>query len=133
MGSFFTLKEIEKVVVHDIYLKNEVNRRAPALEYIDDIYKAAEFINAQVIDKPEIKCSWMLKKEFFPQVEGYLLYNHKDDEFPASLQVLFSGERVKEVKGEDLAVLTIATLNQLIRYVKKTNLNKELPPICEVI
>lgn len=131
--NYFTLKEIEKVIVHDIYLKNEANRRAVAFEYIDDIYKAAEFIGGSVIDKPQINCTWMLKKDFFPQVECYLLFNHQDDEFPASLQVLFSGERIADVKGEDLAALSIATINQIIRYVKKSNPNKELPPICSVI
>ncbi len=130
---YFTLKEIEKVIMHDIYLKNEANRRAIAFEYIDDIYKMAEFISAEVIKQPEIRCSWMIKKEFFQEVECYLLYNHKDEEFPASLQVLFSGTRVMEVQGEDLANLTIATINHILRYIKKNNPNKELPQICNMV
>lgn len=130
---FWTLKEIEGAIVHDVYLKNEVQRRVDAFEYIDDLHKVTEYIGGEVIDAPKIRCDWMIKKVFFPGVECYLLYNHKDDEFPATLSVLFSGERIKDIKGEDLASLTISTINHIIRYIKKANPDKNLPEICSIV
>lgn len=128
-----TLKEIEGVVVHDIYLKKEVERRAEAFEYADDIRKMAESIGGELISPPLIRCDWMVRKVFFPEVEAYFLYNRKDEEFPASMQVLFSGERVKELKGDDLAVLAIATINHMIRYIKHSHPEKPLPEICYIV
>lgn len=130
---FLTLKEIERVVVHDIYLKKEVARRAEAFEYADDVQKMVEFIGGEKIDPSPIRCDWMLKKVFFPEVECYFLYNHKDDEFPPSMQVLFSGEKVMEMKGDDLAVLAIATINHMIRFIKHSHPEKALPEICELM
>lgn len=130
---FFTLKEIEGVIsTHDIYLKHEISRRTEAFEYIDDIKKLAEYIGGEVCSL-NIKCDWTIKKEFFPGVEAYFLYNHKDEEFPASLNVIFSGERVKNVKGDDLATLVISTINHILRYIKISNPDRNLPEICSIV
>ncbi len=130
---FLTLKEIEGVVVHDVYLKKEVARRAEAFEYLDDVEKMGQYIGGEKIEPPPIRCDWMVKKEFYPGVEGYFLYHHKDEEFSASMQVLFSGDKVRELKGDDLAVLAIATINHMIHYIRHSSPEKSLPEICHVI
>jgi hypothetical protein len=130
---FLTLKEIEGVVsTHDVYLKHEIARRVEAFEYIEDVQEVAEYIGAEVCNL-NIKCDWVIKKEFFPEVEAYFLYNRKDEEFPASLNVIFSGERVKDVKGDDLATLVISTINHILRYIKNKNPDKNLPEICSIV
>ena len=130
---FLTLKEIEGVIVHDVYLKKEVARRLEAFEFLDDVHKMAEYVGGELMDPPPFRCDWMLKKVFFPEVECYFLYHHKDEELPASLQVLFSGEKVKEFKGDDSAVLAIATINHMIRFIKHSHPGKSLPEICNIV
>ncbi len=127
---YFTLKEIEGVIVHDIYLKKEVERRAPAFEFLADPKDAADFIGGELIPRPEIRCDWMIKKPLFPGSDVYFLYNRKDDELPASMQVLFAGAAIEDVCGEDLAVMAISVINHLIRHIRQSNPHKELPDIC---
>lgn len=130
---FLTLKEIEGVVVHDLYLKKEVARRSEPFEYLDDVEKMTQYIGGEQVASPPIRCDWMVKKQFYPGVEGYFLYNRKDEEFPSSMQVLFSGEKVRELKGDDLAVLAIATINHMIHYIRLMNPHRVLPEICHVV
>lgn len=130
---FLTLKEIEGVVVHDLYLKKEVARRSEVFEYLDDVESMTQYIGGERINTPPIRCDWMIRKEFYPGVEGYFLYHHKDEEFPSSMQVLFSGEKVRELKGDDLAVLAITTINHMIHYISHSSPEKTLPEICRVI
>lgn len=133
MKRFFTLKEIEGVIVHDVYLKKEAARRAEAFEYLADPAAAAGFIGGETIDPPPVRCDWMMKKELFPQVECYVLFSRRDDELPSSLRILFAGERAAEVKGEDLAVSAIAVINHLIRFIRLSNPGRMLPEICVVV
>lgn len=130
---YLTLKEIEGVVVHDLYLKKEVARRSEAFEFLDDVKKMAEYIGGEQMASPSIRCDWMVKKIFYPEVEAYFLYNRKDEEFPSSMQVLFAGEKVKELKGDDLSVLAIATINHMIHYIRNSQPERMLPEICQVI
>jgi hypothetical protein len=130
---FMTLKEIEGVIVHDIYLKKEVERRVDPFEYLDDLNKMVEYIGGELVKSPPIRCDWMLKKVFFPEVECYFLFNHKDNEFPGSMPVLFSGERVMEMKGDDLASLAITTINHMIRFIRHSQPGKSLPEICNIV
>jgi hypothetical protein len=130
---YLTLKEIEGVVVHDVYLKKEVARRVEAFDYLDDVLKMAQFIGGERVVPPPIRCDWMIKKVFFPGVECYILFNHKDDELPASMQVLFAGEEILELKGDDLASLVISTINHMIRYIKRCPPEKTLPEICYLV
>jgi len=130
---FLTLKEIEGVVVHDLYLKKEVARRVEPFEYIDDIKKMIDYIGGERISPPPIRCDWMVKKVFFPGVEAYFLFNRKDEELPSSMQVLFSGEKVRELHGDDLSVLAIATINHMIHYISFANPGREMPEICRVV
>jgi len=132
-NEFLTLKEIEGVVVHDLYLKKEVARRAEIFEYLDDVEKMIQYIGGERVATPPIRCDWMVKKVFYPGVETYFLYNRKDEEFPPSMQVLFAGEKVRELKGDDLSVLAIATINHMIHYIRNTSSAKSLPEICSVI
>ena len=130
---YLTLKEIEGVVVHDVYLKKEVARRVEAFEYLDDVQKMAKFIGGDWVVPPPIRCDWMVKKVFFPGVECYILFNRKDDELPASMHVLFAGEEIIELKGDDLASLVISTINHMIRYIKRYHPEKPLPEICNFV
>jgi len=130
---FLTLKEIEGVVVHDLYLKKEVARRSEAFEYLDDVRKMTQYIGGEQVASPPIRCDWMVKKVFYPGVEAYFLYQHKDEEFPPSMQVLFSGKKVRELKGDDLSVLAIATINHMIHYIRGSQSGKILPEICNVL
>ena len=130
---FLTLKEIEGVVVHDLYLKKEVARRSEAFEYLDDVLKMSQYIGGEWLASPPIRCDWMMKKVFYPGVEAYFLYNRKDEEFPPSMQVLFAGEKVRELKGDDLSVLAIATINHMIHYIRLSSPEKSLPEICNVV
>jgi hypothetical protein len=133
-GKFFTLKEIEgPISTHDTYLKKEVATRAKAFEYINNPSEAALYVGGEFIKDKNLKYDWGIKKNFFPGVEIYIFYNKKDEEFPASLQILFSGENVKNLKGEDLAILAIATINHIIRYIKISNSGKKLPEICGIV
>lgn len=132
-GKYLTLKEIEGVVVHDIYLKKEVARRVEAFEYLGDVQKMAEFIGGDWIVPPSLRCDWMIKKVFFPGVECCILFNRKDDELPASMQVLFTGEEVHLLQGDDLASMVISTINHMIRYIKRSNPEKSLPEICDLV
>ncbi len=130
---YLTLKEIEGVVVHDVYLKKEVARRCEAFEYLDDVEKMTAYIGGERVIPPPIRCDWMVKKTFYPGVESYYLFNRKDEEFPSSMQVLFSGEKVRELKGDDLSVLAIATINHMIHYIRNSKRGVKLPEICEVV
>lgn len=131
--SYLTLKEIEGVVVHDLYLKKEVAKRSEAFEFLDNVEKMAYYIGGERVAHPPIRCDWMVKKVFFPGVEAYFLFHHKDDELPSSMQVLFSGEKVKELKGDDLSVLAIATINHMIHYIRKSRSGTILPEICQIV
>lgn len=134
MGNLFlTLKEIEGVIVHDVYLKKEVARRVEPFEYLDDVQKMAQYIGGEQVVPPPIRCDWMVKKVFFPQVECYFLFNRKDEELPASMQVLFSGENVRQLKGDDLSAMAIATINHMIHYIRMSQTGTSLPEICLVV
>lgn len=130
---YLTLKEIEGVVVHDLYLKKEVAKRAEAFEYLDNVDQMAYYIGGERIAPPPIRCDWMVKKVFFPGVEAYFLFHHRDEELPSSMQVLFSGENVRELKGDDLSVLAIATINHMIHYIRGVRPVDDLPEICRVV
>lgn len=127
---FLSLKEIEGVVVHDTYLKRELEKRAPAFVYLRDLARAAAYIGGELIPSPPVRCDWMMKKVFFEGVECYLLYQGPSEEFPASLRAVFAGEGLSVMKGEDLAVLTVATVNHLLRFIRESNPGEELPDIC---
>lgn len=123
-----SLKEIEgPLVTHDGFVKREVDKRKEALDRVDNASKLAEYIGGEITSLG-IGEDWAIKKEIFPGIDILFLYNRADEEFPSKLRVLYSGERIKSTRGEDLAELTIACVNQMLRYVKETV--KDPPEIC---
>jgi len=123
-----SLRQIEGIIAtHDGFLKREMDRRQVALAYVDDVSKLAEYIGGEVESLGRAE-DWVITKEMFPGIEIAFVYTRADDEFPSSLRVLYTGEKIKKTRGEDLAELTIACVNQMLRYVKETV--EDPPEIC---
>lgn len=124
-----TIKEIEGVLAtHDNYLKHEMAKRSEPFEYLDDVTKLAEYIGGVVESiKPG---DWAIGKELFPGVNVHFVYQHGDDEFPSNLRLLFNGDRAKAVPGEDLVGIVIGYVNHMLRYIRETNSDKQLPQVC---
>ncbi|MFH1087139.1 MAG: DUF3786 domain-containing protein [Chloroflexota bacterium] len=129
-SQWLTLKEIEgPSTTHDAYLKREIAHRQGALEYADDLTGLATYVGGEVMT-PQWGADWVMRKELFPGVAVLYLYTRGDNEFPALLRVLYSGDRVRNVTGEDLAALTISGINHMLRFVRDTYQGKPLPEIC---
>jgi hypothetical protein len=123
-----TLKEIEgSVSPHNGFVKREIDKRKEALGYVDNVSRLAEYIGGETVSLGRGE-DWAIRKEIFPGIEILFVYNAPDEEFPSSLRVLYSGQRIKKIRGEDLAELTIACVNHMLRYVKETV--KDPPEIC---
>jgi len=123
-----SLKEIEgAIATHDGFVKREIKKRKEALDYVDNSSKLAKYIGGEITTLG-VGEDWAIKKEIFPGIEILFLYNRADEEFPSNLRVLYSGERIRGTRGEDLAELTIACVNQMLRYIKETV--KDPPVIC---
>ena len=129
--NLISLKEIDgPQAPHDAFLKRMVDLRKDALAYVDDVAKLAEYVGGEA-ESLGLREDWALRKEAFPGVEIHFVFNKADDEFPASLRVLFSGRRIRSVSGEDLIELTVACLNHMLRYVKETVADP--PEICSKV
>jgi hypothetical protein len=46
------------------------------------------------------------------------------------VKVLFSGDKLDLLSGEDLAGFVIPTVSHMLRYVRLANPDKELPEVC---
>ena len=124
------LQEIEGAVSpHKRQIEMAVKTRKEALEHVADVSKLAEFIGGNV-ESLGIGEDWAISKEIFPGVQVFFVFNRADEEFPSSLKVLFSGDRIKLMKGEDLAGFVILYLIHMLRYVRDSNLGKKLPEVC---
>src|SRR4030042_1444776 len=124
------LQEIEGAVSpHQKQIGMALNARKEALEYVTDVSKLAEFVGGKV-ESLGMGEEWAISKGVFPGVEVFFIYNRADDEFPSNLKVLFSGDRIKLMRGEDLAVFVIFNVNHMLRYVRDSNPGKHLPEIC---
>jgi len=124
------LQEIEGAVSpHQKQIDMALKARKEALEYVTDVSKLAEFIGGKV-ESLGMGEDWAIKKEVFPGVEIFFIYNRADDEFQSNLKVLFSGDRIKLMRGEDLAVFVIFYVNHMLRYVRDSNPGKRLPEVC---
>lgn len=129
-SKLLSLKEIEgPMSPHDGYVKREMGRRKKALEYVEDVFDLAGYIGGRV-ECLEIGEDWAIRKEVFPGVDVLFVYNRADEEFPSNLRVLYSGERIKEVQGEDLVELAIACVNHMLRRVREACKGEKLPEIC---
>jgi len=123
-----TLKEIEgPMSPHDGFVKREIDRRKEALDYVDDASRLAEHIGGETVSLG-LGEGWAIRKEIFPGIEIIFVYHRADEEFPSSLRVLYSGQRIRAIRGEDLAELTIACVNHMLRYIRETA--KDPPEIC---
>jgi hypothetical protein len=125
-----SLREVEgKLSPHQAQLDRALNARAEALNFVEDASALAEFIggNSVVIGRRE---DWAIRKELFPGVVVYYVFSRSDDEFPASLKALFTGDRLDLMSGEDLAGFVIPTVSHMLRYVRLSYPDKELPEVC---
>jgi len=123
-----SLKEIEgPISPHDGFVKREIDKRKEALGYVDNVNRLADYIGGEIVSLG-LGEDWAMRKEIFPGIEILFIYNRADEEFPSSLRALYSGQRIKSIRGEDLAELTIACVNHMLRYVKETV--KDPPEIC---
>jgi hypothetical protein len=103
--------------------------RQVGLEFVSDVTALAGFLGGKV-ESLGLKEDWALSKEVFPGVSVFFIYNRADDEFPANLRVLFSGERLRMLSGEDLAGAAISYVNHMLRFIRESNSDKKLPEVC---
>jgi hypothetical protein len=98
------------------------------LALLDDASKLADYLGGEVEDiQPG---DWSIGKEIFPAVSVHFVYQEGDDEVPGNLRVLFSGDRVRAIPGEDLVNLAVGYANHMLRYIRDANPDKALPRIC---
>jgi hypothetical protein len=125
-----SLQEIEGAISpHKKQIDMALKARKEALEYVTDVSKLAEFIGGKV-ESLGIGEDWAVSKEIFPGVQIFFIYNHGDDEFESGIKVLFSGDRLKIMSGEDLAVFAIFYVSHMVRFVRESNPGKKLPEVC---
>ena len=125
-----SLREIEgPASPHQRQLEMALETRQEALELVNDISGLAEFIGGekQVLGMGE---DWVVSKDIYPGVTAFFIFNRADEEFPSSLKVLFGGDNLKLIRGEELAGFAIFYVSHMIRYVKETNHDKILPEVC---
>ena len=124
------LQEIDGVISpHQRQLDMALKHRKEALEHVADVSKLAEFIGGKV-ESLGLGEDWAVSKEIFPGVEVFFIFNHADEESPSDLRFLYSGDRIKLMKGEDLAGITILCVSHVLRYVRESNPGKDLPEVC---
>ena len=125
-----SLQQIEGAVSpHQKQIDHALRARKEALEYVADVSKLAEFIGGKV-ESLGMGEDWAVSKEIFPGVQVFFVFNRADDEFESSLKVLFSGDRIKMMRGEDLAGFVILYAIHMLRYVRDSNPDKKLPEVC---
>ncbi len=125
-----SLREIEGAVSpHQKQIDRALEAKKEALAYITDVFGLAEFIGGKV-ESLGMGEDWAISKEIFPGVQIFFIYNRADEELPSNLKVLFSGSRIRLIKGEDLAGITIVYVSHMLRYVRESNPDKKLPEIC---
>ena len=125
-----SLADIEgKVSPHQLQVKGALKMRAAPLEYVKDVEALAAFLGGN-IESPGVGEDWAVSKETFPGVAICFVFNRRDDEFPARLRALYSGDKIRMIKGEELATITISSANQMLRYVRETNPQVKLPDVC---
>ncbi len=134
MGSIgkklISLREIEGVASpHQRQVDSALAARQKAFEYVKDVVGLAKYIGGKV-ESLGIGEDWSLSKEIFPGVRVYFVFVKGDEEFPGSLKVLFSGKNINVMKGEDLAGFVILYVNHMLRYVRETNPDANLPEVC---
>ncbi len=128
-----SLADIEgKISPHQSQVKGGLKQRAPALELVQDVNALAAYLGGQV-ERPAIGGDWAVSKQPYPGVCIYFVFNKGDDEFPARLRSLYGGAKIRDIKGDELASITISMANQMVRYVREANPDKKLPEICNKV
>jgi hypothetical protein len=124
------LADIEgKVSPHQLQVKGALKMRAAALAWVKDVRALADYMGGKV-DVPGIGEDWAVFKELYPGVTVHFIFNRADDEFPARLRALYSGDKINMIKGDELATVTISLANQMLRYVREANPGVKLPEVC---
>jgi hypothetical protein len=125
-----SLADIEgKTSPHQLQVKGALKMRAAPLEYVKDVEALAAFLGGR-LERPNIGEDWAVSKEVFPGVHVCFVFNGSDDEFPARLRALYSGDKIRMIKGDELATITVSLANQLLRYVREANPGVKLPDVC---
>jgi len=126
----FSLADIEgKTSPHQLQVKGALKMRAAPLELVTDVEALAAFLGGSIVE-PGIGEDWAVSKEIYPGVSVYFVFNRSDSEFPARLRALYSGGKIRMIKGDELATITVSLANQLLRYVREANPGVKLPEIC---
>jgi hypothetical protein len=134
LEKLISLKEVKmegiRATPHNIFVQREMGRRKEAMKYIKDASKLAKYLDGTV-EPLQREEGWIIEKEFFPGVEIYLIYRYYGEE-GSTLQALYYGGKILENKipGEDLAEMTVAFANHILRYIREENSEIELPQIC---
>ncbi|MHB8086391.1 MAG: hypothetical protein ACYDHZ_11250, partial [Dehalococcoidia bacterium] len=130
MAKLLNLADIEgKISPHQLQVKGALKMRASALAYVRDAEALAQYLGGKV-EVLGLGEDWAVNKELYPGVIVHFAFNKADDEFPARLRALYSGEKVGMIKGDELATVTISLANQLLRYVRESNPGVKLPEVC---
>ena len=128
--ALFSLKEIEgKISPHQEQVSRALKARSAAFDFVDDISQLAEFIGGKV-ETLGLREDWAISKEIFPGVVIYWVFNRSDSEFPATLRVLFGGEKLSIMQAEDLTAFSIGCTSHMLRFIRETNKNRQLPEVC---
>lgn len=118
---------------HDDYVNGQMQVRSEAFALVEEPEELARYIGGHA-EKPGIGEDWAVRKQVFPEVHIWFVYRGGDEEFPGNMQVLYSGQgMIEKIPGEDLANLTVACANHLVRYVRDRYRDRELPQICAVV
>jgi len=114
---------------HQRQIEHALKVRKEALHFVTDPSKLACYIGGKV-ETLGIGEDWAVSKEIFPGVLVFFVFNRADDELPSNLRVLFSGDNIKTMKGEDLAGFVILYVTHMLRFVRDSNQDKKLPEVC---
>jgi hypothetical protein len=124
------LPEVEGAVsFHQRQIDRALKPRLKALEYVAEAAKLAEYLGGRV-ESLGLNEDWTIAKNIFPCVEIFFVFNRANGQSPPSLKVLYSGDRIKMIKGDDLARVALVCINHMLRFVRDTNPGKHLPDIC---
>ncbi|MDD5311705.1 MAG: hypothetical protein PHO26_01535 [Dehalococcoidia bacterium] len=129
-SKLINLADIEgKVSPHAAQVKGALKMRAEALSYVKDVAALAAYLGG-VVENPGLGEDWAVSKEIYPGVSILFAFNRADTEFPARVRALYSGDKIRTVRGDELAAVTISCANQLLRYVRQSNPGTKLPEVC---
>jgi len=107
-----------------------LKQRAQPLELVSDVAALAAYMGGDVREL-DIGEDWAVSKQPYPGVCIYFVFNKGDDEFPARLRSFYGGDKIRNIRGDELATITVSIANQMLRYVREANSDKKLPEICK--